>query len=113
MNIAITGHVHAMERTLPVYQNQTVADGIVYIVIGDGGNREGHAATYSNPQPEWSAFRNGTQYGHGEISLWDQNKMTWRWMRNVDGEIVSKDEIVLCNSALGHNVDCARTMKKK
>jgi hypothetical protein len=112
VSLAITGHVHAYERTLPVYQNETVADGIVYVVIGDGGNREGHAATYSNPQPSWSAFRNGTQYGHGEISIWDENKMTWRWMRNVDGEIISKDEMVICNSAFGHNVDCARTMKK-
>jgi hypothetical protein len=113
VNMVIAGHVHAYERSWPVYKNETVSDGIVYIVIGDGGNREGHASTYSDPQPSWSAYRNGTQYGHGEISLWDQNKMTWRWMRNVDGEVISKDEIVLCNSALGHNVDCARTMKKE
>ena len=31
--------------------------GPVYIVIGDGGNREGLADTYNEPQPEWSAFR--------------------------------------------------------
>jgi hypothetical protein len=33
----------------------------VYIVIGDGGNREGLADTYDEPQPEWSAFRCDTQ----------------------------------------------------
>ena len=31
--------------------------GPVYIVVGDGGNREGLAETYDEPQPEWSAFR--------------------------------------------------------
>ena len=29
----------------------------MYIVIGDGGNREGLADKYLDPQPEWSAFR--------------------------------------------------------
>ena len=35
--------------------------GPVYIVIGDGGNREGLSETYNDPQPEWSAFRCGRQ----------------------------------------------------
>lgn len=100
VNVVFTGHVHAYERTYPVYKNETRSDGIVYITIGDGGNREGHAVTYYE-QPSWSAYRNGTQYGHGQLSLWSKDKMTWRWFRNVDGQIVSKDELILCNSAFG------------
>jgi acid phosphatase type 7 len=100
VNFAICGHVHAYERTYPVYQNITVPDGVTYVTIGDGGNAEGHAADYYT-QPTWSAYRNGTQYGHGEITLWNKNKMSWRWLRNVDGEIVSKDELIICNSAFG------------
>jgi hypothetical protein len=106
VNLALVGHVHAYERTHPVYANQTRDDGVVYITIGDGGNREGHAATYQDPTPEWSAFRNGTQYGHGELVLNDANTLTWRWHRNVDGERITKDQVTLCNSALKNKVYC-------
>ncbi|RYG60608.1 hypothetical protein EON64_19170 [archaeon] len=105
VNIVFTGHVHAYERTYPVFRNETRSDGVVYVTIGDGGNREGHANTYYE-QPSWSAYRNGTQYGHGELSLWSRDKLTWRWVRNVDGEIFSKDELTLCNSAFG-SASCA------
>jgi len=107
VNAVIAGHVHAYERSYPVYLNNTVNDGIVYITIGDGGNAEGHATTYYDPKPSWSAFRNGTQYGHGEITIWNEEKMTWRWFRNVDGNIVSKDEYMFCNSATTARVQCA------
>jgi len=100
VNIVFAGHVHAYERTYPIFQNVTKNDGIVYVTIGDGGNREGHSTGYI-AQPEWSAFRNGSQYGHGELSLLDKNKMTWKWNRNVDGEIVDFDEVTVCNSAFG------------
>jgi len=100
VNIVFGGHVHAYERTFPIFQNETRNDGVVFVTIGDGGNREGHAATY-HPLPSWSAYRNGTQYGHGELTLASKDKMVWRWLRNVDGQIVSMDEMVVCNSAFG------------
>ena len=98
VNLVINGHVHAYERTFPVYKNEVNDDhGIVYITIGDGGNLEGHADEYYK-QPVWSAFRNGTQYGHGEIEIFNKTTMEWRWFRNIDGEIVYKDEVILDNS---------------
>ncbi len=84
--------MHAYERTFPIFQNETKTDGVVYITIGDGGNREGHASSYY-PLPDWSAYRNGTQYGHGELLLQDKNKMVWRWNRNVDGSVVDMDSV--------------------
>lgn len=100
VNIVFAGHVHAYERSYPVFQNETKSDGVVHVTIGDGGNREGHATEYKT-QPSWSAYRNGTQYGHGELSLLDKTKMVWKWNRNVDGEVVSYDEVTVCNSAFG------------
>ena len=85
------GHVHAYERTHSVYQNATVSDGIVYINIGDAGNAEGHSATYYEPAPAWSAYRNGTQFGHGELRIEDAHNAVWSWFRNVDGEYVNRD----------------------
>lgn len=67
VNIVLCGHVHAYERTHPVYQDVTdYKDGITYVVVGDAANDEGHASNYTLPHPAWSAYRNGTQYGHGE-----------------------------------------------
>lgn len=59
-----SGHVHAYERSIRQYNNKPDASGPYYITIGDGGNREGLAANWINPQPAWSVFRQAS-YGHG------------------------------------------------
>jgi predicted phosphodiesterase len=97
VNIVFSGHIHAYERTYPVYRNQTDIYGTVYITIGDGGNLEGHDDKYYE-QPKWSVFRNGTQYGYGTITLLDKNRLLWKWYRNIDKQIVFKDEVILCNN---------------
>lgn len=80
VDIAFTGHVHAYERTYPVYRNEVNEKGTIYIVIGDGGNIEGHASSYYD-QPAWSAFRNGNIYGHGVLTL-TQSTLRWVWIGN-------------------------------
>ena len=79
--VVISGHVHAYERTHPVYKNVTQPGAPTYIVVGDGGNREGHAKDYM-PQPGWSAFRNGLDFGHGRLSIVNQTHMLWEWQTN-------------------------------
>lgn len=106
VNVVLAGHVHAYERSYPVYKDNLANDGVVYIVIGDGGNAEGHAATYHTPTPVWSAFRNGTQYGHGILKFDDASHLEWEWHRNIDGEPILKDSIKICNTALGLNAYC-------
>jgi len=105
VNLVFAGHVHAYERSYPVFDNQTVADGVTYIVIGDAGNAEGHSTNYYT-QPSWSAFRNGTQYGHGELNVYNNTHIEWTWHRNVDGLIVERDTIMVCNSALINTSIC-------
>jgi predicted phosphodiesterase len=88
VNLIISGHVHAYERTYPVYnsvvnQTQSSYAGPTYIVIGDGGNLEGHASTYIKPQPSWSAYTNGTAYGYGILTIKKEN-IKWSWYRNQD-----------------------------
>ena len=105
VNLIITGHVHAYERSYPVYKQDVVNDGTIYIVIGDGGNNEGHASSYKT-KPSWSAMRDGTQYGHGTISIYNQTHMDWDWHRNIDHEPIITDSITICNTAMGYNADC-------
>jgi len=104
VNIVFSGHVHAYERSYPVYKNNTNLYGPVYITIGDGGNLEGHDDEYYE-QPKWSAFRNGTQYGYGTLTLLDKNRLLWKWFRNKDKQLEFKDELLLCNSIFG-NTEC-------
>jgi hypothetical protein len=99
INIVFSGHVHAYERTYPVYKNKTDDRGPVYITIGDGGNLEGHDTNYVE-NPEWSAFRNGTQYGYGTLTVLNK-KMGWKWYRDIDKQMVFRDETILCNSYFG------------
>ena len=94
VNIVFSGHVHAYERTYPVFQNQTDERGTVYITIGDGGNLEGLDSTYYN-KPSWSAFRNGDYYGYGVLTIVSKKNLLWRW--KVDGDWV-KDEVILSNT---------------
>ncbi len=97
VNIVFSGHVHAYERTYPVYLNNTNIRAPIYITVGDGGNLEGHARKFYE-KPLWSAFRNGTDYGYGTLDIINLNKAQWRWYRNQDKQFVSKDVITFCNS---------------
>jgi len=97
VNIAFTGHVHAYERTHPLFQNNTNDFGTVYITVGDGGNLEGHAKNYYE-QPSWSAYRNGTDYGYGTVTLLNPNRLQWKWFKNEDTKIIYRDSVIICNS---------------
>jgi len=83
VSIVLTGHVHAYERSRAVYKHTNNAKGPTYIVTGDGGNREGHSRNYRDRQL-WSAYRNGTAYGHGKITLANNTHMKWEWMVDDD-----------------------------
>merc|ERR1712228_118552 len=83
VDIIISGHVHAYERTKPVYRYRTVCDAPIQIVIGDGGNKEGPACPWNKTVPEWSAFREFS-FGHGTLALQNTTHAKWEWHRNQD-----------------------------
>jgi len=71
VDIVFNGHVHAYERSHPVYHDELTPaseGGITYITIGDGGNREEFAIPWADPQPDWSAIREFA-YGFGELQV--------------------------------------------
>ena len=90
MNLMFAGHVHAYERSYPVFQQQRVSCGPTYINIGDGGNREGLAKGYLD-QPKWSAYREAS-FGHGVLRVANRTHLKWEWHRDQDGERVVADE---------------------
>jgi hypothetical protein len=100
VNIVFNGHVHDYERTYPVFRNNTDNRGTVYITIGNAGNLEGLDNKYYE-QPEWSAFRNGTEYGYGIFTIIDKKTVLWKWNINTGKQIIPRDEVFLCNTIFG------------
>ncbi|XP_010545536.1 PREDICTED: purple acid phosphatase 18 isoform X2 [Tarenaya hassleriana] len=92
VDIVFTGHVHAYERTKRVNNGKSDPCGAVHITIGDGGNREGLARKYKDPQPEWSVFREAS-FGHGEFQIVNSSHSLWTWHRNDDDEPVRSDQV--------------------
>ena len=93
VDLVLAGHVHAYERSYPAYQHSIDAEGgTVYITVGDGGNREGHAFPWIYPQPEWSAYREAS-FGHGLLTVVNQTAMHWTWRRNLGEEAAVNDEV--------------------
>ncbi|KAJ6332775.1 hypothetical protein OIU77_008764 [Salix suchowensis] len=81
--------------------------GAVHITIGDGGNREGLAHKYKNPQPAWSVFREAS-FGHGELKLANSTHAFWSWHRNDDDEPVRSDQVWITSLV---NSECAAEKK--
>jgi len=100
VNIVFNGHVHDYERTYPVYRNETDIHAPVYVTIGNAGNLEGLDNKYY-PEPKWSAFRNGTHYGYGMLTVVNKKTLLWRWYINDGKKMVPMDKLLLCNSVLG------------
>lgn len=90
LDIMFAGHVHAYERSHPVFQQKRVSCGATFINIGDGGNREGLAKGYLK-QPDWSAYREAS-FGHGVLRVTNSTHLKWEWHRDQDGERVVSDE---------------------
>lgn len=76
------GHIHAYERTLPLLAGQPHPCGITHLTLGDGGNREGAALPWTDPQPAWSAFREGT-FGVGGLTIINATHARYEWRRTA------------------------------
>jgi hypothetical protein len=83
VDLVLNGHVHAYERTHPVYDNAVNQCGPVHIVVGDGGNYEGpYGNSWIEPQPAFSKFREGS-FGAGSLVIHNATHATWEWRRTT------------------------------
>mmetsp|Transcript_12273 Transcript_12273/g.45479 ORF Transcript_12273/g.45479 Transcript_12273/m.45479 type:complete len:551 (-) Transcript_12273:638-2290(-) len=82
VSMVFSGHVHSYERSHPVFEDVVFEAGQapIYVVVGDGGNHEG---LYSDFSPQhWTAYHNGSSYGHGRIKIFNDSVATWEWFPN-------------------------------
>jgi len=87
IDVVFNGHVHAYERTYPVYQESVDhCSGAVHITVGDGGNRECFADYSKTPghpwfQYNWSASRKFT-FGYGRLQIHNSTHAEWEFFGN-------------------------------
>ncbi|XP_024522507.1 purple acid phosphatase 2 isoform X2 [Selaginella moellendorffii] len=107
VDIVFAGHVHAYERSHRVSNIEyNVVNGQcspsrnesapVYITVGDGGNIEGLAGNFMQPQPNYSAYREAS-FGHAMLEIKNRTHAFYYWHRNQDGEAVKSDSTWLTN----------------
>ena len=80
VDLVLSGHVHAYERTTPLYDGCVDACGPIYLNLGDGGNREGAYVPWQMPQPDWSAFRESS-FGVGFLKVVNASHAYYDWTR--------------------------------
>ncbi|XP_019703961.1 phosphoenolpyruvate phosphatase isoform X1 [Elaeis guineensis] len=123
VDIVFSGHVHAYERSYRISNiNYNITSGSrypmpdksapVYITVGDGGNQEGLAVRFSEPQPDYSAFREAS-YGHSTLELKNRTHALYRWNRNDDGKPVPTDHVVFHNQYWASNTRRRRLKKHR
>ncbi|XP_043696272.1 purple acid phosphatase-like isoform X1 [Telopea speciosissima] len=107
VDVVFAGHVHAYERSERISNiAYNITNGLctpvsnpnapVYITIGDGGNIEGLTTIMTEPQPQYSAFREAS-YGHGIFSIKNRTHAYFGWHRNHDGYAIEADSVWLYN----------------
>lgn len=96
VDLVFAGHVHSYERSERVSNIEyNITNGMsrpvkdasapVYITIGDGGNVEGLANNFIEPQPSYSAVRE-VSFGHAILELKNRTHAFYSWHRNQDDE---------------------------
>ncbi|GAY45879.1 hypothetical protein CUMW_092720 [Citrus unshiu] len=78
--------------------------------MGDGGNQEGLAGRFLDPQPNYSAFREAS-YGHSTLEIKNRTHAFYHWNRNDDGNKVTTDSVVFHNQYWSNNLR-RRKLKK-
>ncbi|KAJ8443645.1 hypothetical protein Cgig2_019627 [Carnegiea gigantea] len=101
VDLVLAGHVHSYERSERVSNiRYNITDGLstpikdqsapVYITLGDGGNIEGIANSFTEPQPSYSAYREAS-FGHAILELKNRTHAHYTWHRNQDNVAVVSD----------------------
>jgi 3',5'-cyclic AMP phosphodiesterase CpdA len=93
VDLVLQGHVHAYERTHPVYKGNVTADAPVYITNGVGGNGEGLYKHWQQPPPAWAA-KSVSDYGFGYFEVYNATHLHWTMKRSSDSAVIDEAWLV-------------------
>nr|AIG55567.1 secreted protein [Thraustotheca clavata] len=73
VDAVMAGHVHAYERTAPIYKNKATEGAATYFTVGTGGHGLYQGAI--SPMPTWSRATSSSLYGASRVVA-DNDKLT-------------------------------------
>jgi len=92
VNLVYFGHVHAYERTYPVYNCEVSGSyqtpgAPIYVLAGCAGALwNDHQRDWTNPQPSWSGYRE-TKWGWTEVTVHNSSTMSIEYFTNTEGKL--------------------------
>ncbi|KAL6876448.1 hypothetical protein ACP4OV_013020 [Aristida adscensionis] len=95
-DLVLAGHVHAYERFQRVFDGRRNSSAPAYVNVGDGGNVNGIAGEWEEPQPSYSAFREAS-FGHAILDIKNRTHAYCAWHRNQDGAKVVAEGVWFTN----------------
>ena len=88
VDLNLYAHIHAYERTCPLYDNKCVSDGVTHILIGMGG-QDLSIGNYTSV--EWSKFHDA-EYGYTTIYA-NQTYLRFSYHHAIDDNIADQFEL--------------------
>jgi len=85
VNLVFSGHDHGYMRSKSMVNGTVDSTGLspVYLIVGAGGNREGHSRKYLNEEPEeWVNMRDKSVFGFGTLEVINASIANWKWIIN-------------------------------
>jgi len=91
VDLAIWGHVHAYERTYPVYKNNVIGTysnpkATVHILAGMAG-ASCCGYYWTDPQPSWSAYRYSGDWGYTRFTVFNDTTLHFEFVTNWNGDV--------------------------
>eukprot|EP01089_Gocevia_fonbrunei_P002093 TRINITY_DN1207_c0_g2_i1.p1 TRINITY_DN1207_c0_g2~~TRINITY_DN1207_c0_g2_i1.p1 ORF type:complete len:431 (+),score=86.79 TRINITY_DN1207_c0_g2_i1:104-1396(+) len=96
VDMYLCGHVHAYERTWPVYRNQTVQknyndpQALVTLTAGAAGDIEGMSNGWLDPIPDWSVLHNGIRETYGMLHIVSDTELKWELFDSKTNGVVDQ-----------------------
>ncbi|OQR88987.1 hypothetical protein ACHHYP_06532 [Achlya hypogyna] len=91
VDAVMAGHVHAYERTAPIYKNKVTDGAPVYFTVGTGGHGLYQGAI--SPIPEWSKSTSSSLYGASRVVA-DDDSLTIYFRANGETTTIF-DKVVI------------------
>jgi hypothetical protein len=80
VNVVFSGHIHAHMRTTAVAFGKPTSTGPIHLTVGASGRQCCLTPFLSDTPEPWVAFRDGTHYGYGQFSIYNQTHAEWQWI---------------------------------
>jgi len=99
VNLVVTGHIHAYQRTKNVALDKEDPTGPVHLVVGAGGRQVKAKFFQEEPEP-WVAVRDATRYGYGTLEIFNKTHALWEWIITGESEYQSCNVVKNSNTTL-------------